>query len=200
MIWKWKRFIRGQVGEEGWETLGVGGWDEGKAVAEAAWYEMERKRTQIIIGSTGTSRIKNGRKKESDDPPTAQYNQLLPLAKATQSGEGRWRRQGVDSMVPPTCWFRTGGWRCDNPVLGVVSLCGSASCSCVCCSWASGLEWDVVQCSKSRAAHNWILTGTAPGATGTQEVTIPPLLLLRLSGRWLLEALMDVRHNMLPSH
>lgn len=28
-------------------------------------------------------------------------------------------RAGVDRAVPPTHWFRTGGWRCDNPVLGL---------------------------------------------------------------------------------
>ena len=59
---------------------------------------MERKRTQSVMWSIGTSRIKNrGGKKEPDDPAhSSQYNQLLPVASSPKprslergDGEGR---------------------------------------------------------------------------------------------------------------
>lgn len=58
----------------------MGGRDEGKAIVEAARYEMENKHAQSVIWSAGTSRIKIGGKKESDVPAhSSWYNQLLPV-------------------------------------------------------------------------------------------------------------------------
>lgn len=133
-----------------------------------------------------------GKKSEKPAPTCSHF------PKATQRGQGRWRRKGVDSLVPPLCWFCPSNWRRENPDLGVVALCGSASCSCKGCSRASGLERGVFWCSTSRAACNGVLTGTAPEATGTREVTIPSVLLLRLSGSDCWGLLVDVRHAMLP--
>lgn len=74
---------------------------------------MQRKHMQSILWSIGTSRVKN-RGKSLMTLATAHRITSSPKPHSVEWGAGE-----VDRAVPPTRWFRTGGWRCDNPVLGL---------------------------------------------------------------------------------